>query len=161
MSTLPDAPFDALSAALPAVPPAARSANVSPSSPMERNDFRKYVEWHIQYKQLNNRNIENFWIIYEILMNNDYDFQIIQIKKNSEYENWWKKQKIKIEIINQLTQNVNKYDQFKNKKKKNKLFYVIFIVGVEILFVFILKLKLKQFYFHCKSHIFNFQHIMK
>ena len=40
MSTLPDAPSDAL----PAAPPAARSANVPPSSPVEGNDLREYVE---------------------------------------------------------------------------------------------------------------------
>ena len=44
MFTLPDAPSDALPAALPAAPSAARSANVPPSSPMEGNDLRKYVE---------------------------------------------------------------------------------------------------------------------
>ena len=44
MSTLPDAPSDALPAALPAAPPVAGSANVSSSSPVERNDLRKYVK---------------------------------------------------------------------------------------------------------------------
>ena len=87
MFTLPDAPSDALPAVLFAVSPAARFVNVFSSSPVKGNDFWKYVKWHIQYKQLNNRNIENFCIVYEILINNNYDFQIIQTKKNSEHEN--------------------------------------------------------------------------
>ena len=44
MFTLPDAPFDVLSAVLFAVSSAVRSANVFSSNPMKKNDLRKYVK---------------------------------------------------------------------------------------------------------------------
>ena len=101
MPTLPDASSAAPSA-------------VRPSSPVEGNDLYEYVEWHIQYKTLNSRDVENFRSAYEILADKGYDLQTIQQKKGPEHENWWKKMGIKMGIGHQLARDVSRYGQYKN-----------------------------------------------